>query len=365
MKYVTIDEIKNQPKMWLDTLNRVKAKKSEIDSFFEKIKEENVNVIFTGAGTSNYVGDVIYPHFNKVCDKKYNFLSIPTTDIVSNPEQFLVNKPTILVSFARSGNSPESVAAIKLAEKCIDKLYQIVVTCSETGALAKKAENEENTLLMLLNKETNDKGFAMTSSFSSMAVCAIAIFDKNSFDSIEKMAELGEKAINDEEKFKEVASLEFDRIVYLGSGSLGKLAREAQLKILELTAGKVTTCFDSSLGFRHGPKSYVDEKTLIVDFVSNNKYTRLYDIDIINEISQDSIAKLVYPVYIDKNSIFENGYRFENGEELEDVYLAFIYVIAAQFIAVHTAIRVKNDVDNPSSSGTVNRVVKGVTIHEF
>ena len=62
-----------------------------------------------------------------------------------------------------------------------------------------------------------------------------------------------------EEELNEIVNLDFERIVYIGSGSLAGLTREAQLKILELTAGKVATIFDSSMGFRHGPKSFINE----------------------------------------------------------------------------------------------------------
>ena len=70
----------------------------------------------------------------------------------------------------------------------------------------------------------------------------------------------------------------------LGSGPFVGLAHEAQLKILELAAGINATSWDSSMGYRHGPKSFVDEHTLVFDFVSNNPYTRQYDLDILDEI---------------------------------------------------------------------------------
>lgn len=370
-QFVTLDEIKQQPEMWKSTLDIVEKNGEKIEKFFKEIEDkyEEVEVIFTGAGTSDYVGNVIQPHLKGMNSKRYTFESIPTTDIVSNPYIFLENKPTILVSFARSGNSPESVGTVKLAEKCIDDLYQVVITCAEEGKLAVNAKNDENTLLILLDKRTNDKGFAMTSSFSSMALAALLIFDRAEHEAkrnyVDKMIKLGEEVKTRTDEIQKLVDNEFDRIVYLGSGSLGKLTREAQLKILELTAGAITTCFDSSMGFRHGPKSFVNENTLVIDFVSNNTYTRQYDLDIVNEIKADGIAREVYPVYVSKEDLNLGGFRFEDGLDLPDVYLAIVFVMIAQFISLKTAIKVKNDVDNPSASGTVNRVVKGVTIHEY
>lgn len=371
-EFVTLSEIRQQPEMWEKTLEIVEGMQDRVQDFFQKIEEkhERVHVIFTGAGTSNYVGDVVYPYLKGRSDERYTFESIPTTDIVSNPYDFLENKPTILVSFARSGNSPESVATCNLAEDLIDDLYQVVITCAGEGKLAQMARKDpENTLLIHLDERTNDKGFAMTSSFSSMVLAALLVFDRRSLDEkktyVEKIAKMGREVNEREEELKELTDLEYDRVTYLGSGSLGKLAREAQLKILELTAGQITTCFDSSMGFRHGPKSYVNEKTLVVDFVSNCDYTRQYDLDIIHEIAADGIAMKVYPVYVADEDLEQKGFRFAEYRDIPDAYLALPYVMIPQFISSHTAMRVKNDVDHPSASGTVNRVVKGVTIHEY
>ena len=160
---------------------------------------------------------------------------------------------------------------------------------------------------------------------------------------------------------------DFNRIVYLGSGSLAGLAREAQLKVLELTAGKITTVFDSSMGFRHGPKSFVNEQTLLFDFISNNPYTRQYDIDMLEEANGDQIAAGV--VAIGQKSITRfSGENFELTKGtalLPDGYLVLADVLFAQTISLLSSIKVGNTPDTPSPTGTVNRVVKGVTIHSY
>ncbi len=78
------------------------------------------------------------------------------------------------------------------------------------------------------------------------------------------------------------------RIVYLGSGGLQGAARESALKVLELTAGKLAAFYDSPTGFRHGPKSLVDNETLVVVFVSSHPYTRQYDLDLLAELRRDN-----------------------------------------------------------------------------
>src|SRR5690606_18712074 len=77
---------------------------------------------------------------------------------------------------------------------------------------------------------------------------------------------------------------DFSRLVYLGSGVFEGLSRESALKLLELSAGKVATLYDTTLGFRHGPKSYINKDTNIIVYLSNNPYTRKYDVDMLKEL---------------------------------------------------------------------------------
>ncbi|MFR7699046.1 MAG: tagatose-6-phosphate ketose isomerase, partial [Lacticaseibacillus paracasei] len=220
---------------------------------------------------------------------KFEFESIGSTDIVSAPYDFLeADTPTILVSFARSGNSPESLKTVELAEQVVHNLHQISITCAPEGQLAKKSETEDKTLLLLQPAGSNDKGFAMTGSFSCMTLSALLVFDTASDTDkskwVKAIAAMGQEVVAREAEVQKVLDLDFDRIVYLGSGSLGGLTRETRLKVLELTAGKYATMFDTSMGFRHGPKSFLDDKTLLFDLVSNNAYTRQYDIDVLEEV---------------------------------------------------------------------------------
>ncbi|EPH95703.1 sugar isomerase, AgaS family [Enterococcus faecalis 13-SD-W-01] len=371
----TFKEICQQPEVWQETIELYKKKQPAIVSFFEQIKESvnrKVRVVFTGAGTSQYVGDTIVPYLNKTGDRQsFHFESIGTTDIVASPEEYLFeNEPTILVSFARSGNSPESVAAVAIANQIVKELYHITVTCAEDGALAKAAKDDEKNLLLLMPPRSNDKGFAMTSSFTCMALSALLLFDTASFEQKERYVQtvigLGKEVIDREQEIQPIIDREFDRIVYLGSGSLTGLTREAQLKVLELTAGKIATIFDSSMGFRHGPKSFVDEKTLIFVFVNNNPYTRRYDLDILEELRSDDIAAgIVSITQTGKENDPGETFLYKNTELLPDGYLALADIVFAQTIALLVSLKIGNRPDTPSPTGTVNRVVKGVVIHEY
>ena len=372
---ITTREIQQQPELWKETFAIYKQKESEIRQFLDEIQKKHgkVKVIFTGAGTSAYVGNMIMPYLRKHGDRSnYDFEAIDTTKIVSTPTDYLeADTPTILVSFARSGNSPESVATVELARKLVKNLYQIAVTCAPEGHLATDLDNDPNSLVMLMPAKSLDQGFAMTGSFSCMSLATLLIFDTLSDEKkseiVEAIATMGHSVIDREDEIAKLVETDFDRITYLGSGALGGLAEEARLKILELTAGKVAALFDTSMGFRHGPKSFLDDRTIVFDFVSNNTYTRRYDIDILDEIKDDQIVPLVMGVGQKKAGQDYDGkfFAFESKELLPDAYLALADIMFAQTIALLTSVKVGNTPDTPSPTGTVNRVVKGVTIHEF
>lgn len=360
----TYTEIFAQADTWEEVYGLYEERKAEIEKFLASF-DKDTKVIFTGAGTSEYVGNIAQDYLKTHGD--FDFESIATTDLVSAPYlHFKKNQKTLLVSFARSGNSPESLAAVKLGEQIVDDFYNLPITCAHDGKLAVNLKDDKNSYVFLNPAITNDKGFAMTNSFSSMLLAALLIFDtslEDKKDLVEKLADIARDTYEKSEEIEKLVDFDFDRVAYLGSGPLGKLTKEARLKILELTAGDVVTIFDSSMGFRHGPKSFINDKTLVVSFVSANDYTRKYDLDILDEIKADGIAPKIIAV---TNEDVDRDYQFIlDSQGINDAYLAVAYVVIAQLISLITSLRVGNTPDNPSKSHTVNRVVKGVTIHEY
>ena len=371
---ITAGEIKQQPGLWLDTLNIYKENKDAIDAFLAEARamgEGRLSVVFTGAGTSDYVGDTCAPYLRHAGDTAlYDFKPIATTDIVSAPRDFLnPDEPTVLVSFARSGNSPESLAAVQVAKTFVKNVKFINITCAPEGKLAVESEGDADQLTLLIPR-ANDKGFAMTGSYSCMTLLSTLIFDSADFDTkeawVKQAAEMGAEVIERETEIADVLSGDFNRVTYLGSGSFVGLAQEAQLKILELAHGLVATSWDSCMGYRHGPKSFVDDKTLVFVFMNNDEYTRKYDLDILNEINGDEIAQKTFAIQQDMAPSFEGAsFTFAGREALPEGYLALPFVMFAQVVSLLNSVRVGNTPDTPSPTGTVNRVVKGVTIHPF
>ena len=371
---ITTREIYQQPQVWQTAFENYKAQADEIAAFLNNIDEkyDYIKVILTGAGTSAYVGETLLPYFRKIYDeRKWNFNAIATTDVVANPLAYLHKEvPTILVSFARSGNSPESVAAVDLAKDIVEELYQITITCAAEGKLAQQAHGDERNLLLLQPAPSNDAGFAMTSSFTSMMLTALLVFDKADLaakaEKVFALMTLSQEVLDSAEAIQKMVSLDYNRVIYLGAGPFFGLAHEAQLKILELTAGQVATMYESPVGFRHGPKSLVNEKTVVVVFGSTDSYTKLYDLDLVREVAGDEIARKVI-LLTDQKEDLENVEQviFSSQQLADDVYRVFPYIVYGQLFALLTALKVNNRPDTPSPTGTVNRVVQGVIIHSF
>ena len=372
---VTWKEIAQQPGIWKEEVSIVKENIEALGKFIEGVKGNKVKVIFTGAGSSEFVGNTICSYINSRID--IEVLSVPTTDIVSMPEQYLdADADIILVSCARSGNSPESVAAVELADKLVKNIHHIFITCNKDGKLAKISETGENKYLLLMPERTNDKGFAMTGSFSSMVVAGVLVLLRKDLDvlgeKVEFVASLVERNLDKIVANAEiVADLDIERIVYLGDGTSKGLAEEIALKVLELTGGKLASFFNTFLGFRHGPKSIVNDKTAIVCLMSNNPYTRIYELDLLKEFKNEGgkkqiiVLDTVYDEEVKANSNYYFSYEDAKLGEMEDIFASLSYLVYGQLISLIKSAKLGINPDNPCPTGEVNRVVKGVIIHEY
>jgi tagatose-6-phosphate ketose/aldose isomerase len=361
----TAREIEQQPRMLVHTHALVAQMHAQIQEFAAPVAgNAAARVILTGAGTSAYIGQCLAPLLDRQLAARVD--AVPTTDIVSNPRLYLdPEQPLLLVSFGRSGNSPESLAAVDLAEALVKDVRHLSITCNPKGGLANL--DVRQSLTVQLPEETHDESFAMTSSFTCMMYATLAAFaEAGSLDArIGPLANAMAAMVGGKRKLlKSLADQKYDRVVYLGSGPFQGLAREATLKLGELTNGAVTTCFDSSLGFRHGPKTFVTERTLVFVFVSNDPYTRKYDHDLIDELRNDGRAAHVVELTANvRPAHASTSIALEGMEQAPDADLLWPYIAAAQVYAFFASRALGLTPDNPNPQGLVNRVVKGVTLH--
>ncbi|HIE1237892.1 TPA: SIS domain-containing protein [Enterobacter ludwigii] len=367
----TEEEIRQQPASWIRSLNNIDNLRASIDNFLTPLlRKHELRIVLTGAGTSAFIGDIISPWLASHTGK--NITAVPTTDLVTNPMDYLsAAHPLLLVSFARSGNSPESVAAVELANQCVPECYHLSITCNEAGSLYQTAINSDNAYALLMPTETHDRGFAMTSSITTMMASCLAVFAPETINShtFRDVADRCQTILTSLGDFSQsvFGNDPWKRIVYLGSGGLQGAARESALKVLELTAGKLAAFYDSPTGFRHGPKSLVDRETLVVVFVSSHPYTRQYDLDLLAELRRDRQAMRVVAIAAETDPVVEAGPHIllPPARTFIDMEQAFCFLMYAQVFALSQSLRVGNTPDTPSASGTVNRVVQGVVIHPW
>jgi tagatose-6-phosphate ketose/aldose isomerase len=133
--------------------------------------------------------------------------------------------------------------------------------------------------------------------------------------------------------------------------------------MLELTAGRVVSFFDTSLGFRHGPKAVLDDRTLAVVYLSNDIYTRRYDEDIVAELGEALGPQHVLVVAAQDSDSVPVGLRISGLDDACDALLALPYAVVAQLLALRFSLDRGLTPDNPFPDGEVNRVVRGVTVH--
>ncbi|GAB3440827.1 SIS domain-containing protein [Actinophytocola sediminis] len=356
----TAREIAQQPAVWRTLADSLTGDRQRIDAFLAPLlARDDLRIVLTGAGTSAFAGQILAPGLSRALRRRVD--AVATTDLVSNPREHLAeDTPTLLVSFARSGDSPESLAAIQLADEVLTESWQLVLTCNPDGRLY-RTTGGDRSLAVLMPDGTNDRAFAMTSSVTSMMLAALTVLGAR--PDVALLAEVAAAALPELAKRARVlAEHGADRFVYLGSGALAGLARESALKLLELTAGRVVSYFESSMGFRHGPKSVLDDTTVAIVYLSNDPYTRRYDLDIARELRATLPDGQVITIGC-RDDAEEETWSFPGLGHLLDATVAPVLLLAAQHVALATSRALGLDPDNPFPANEVNRVVKGVTIH--
>lgn len=357
----TILEIGQQPEVWREVAAAAGPAAGEF--LAPLLQRSGLRIVLTGAGSSAFIGDIAAPALRRTLGHRVE--AIATTDIVARPLDHLDRTtPTLLVSFGRSGNSPESLATTELADTVIEEVWHLVVTCDPNGALARAHTGRSRSLVVQMPERTNDTGFAMTSSLTSMLLACLVLLGPTDTADAQALARAAQYVLDRKPEIRTLAGSKKQRFVYLGSGALEGLARESALKLLELTAGEVVTYFDSPLGFRHGPKAVLDADTLVVVFVSTDPHTRRYDLDIIAEIraqlGQDALTVLSAAPIPESHG---PAIVIPGLDGLDDSVVALPYLVFAQCLALFASLEYAKTPDNPFPSGEVSRVVKGVTIY--
>tara|TARA_R110000764_G_scaffold90598_1_gene172985 strand:- start:29121 stop:30272 length:1152 start_codon:yes stop_codon:yes gene_type:complete len=369
----TSAEIMGQPFLWQRTYEDVVSSKEELSVFMNKVLVyDNLRVILTGAGTSAFIGDVLHKEFQKKFGRSTEVIA--STDFISHPAEYIMDseQPVLMVSFARSGDSPESVATVDLANEYCTTIFHLIITCNPSGKLA-NLDNLENSFVLLMPTGANDKGLAMTASFTTMLLAGILVSDIKGLERnkkhVEHLVGYGNTILNKyAKKIKAVATLEFDRVVFLGSGALKGIARESHLKVQELSDGQVICKYDSFLGLRHGPQAVINGSTLVVYLFSNNDFVNKYEYDLVRSINRQK--EKLYEIGIgelikNKESIsLDLSIEVAESNNIPEEFFAVCAVLPSQLLGLFKSLDLGLSPDSPSVNNSINRVVQGVRIYK-
>lgn len=351
---ITLGEILQQPALWATSLETVRRAES---STFRGCGM----AIVTGAGTSAYAAEAIARAWPGA-------RAIPVTDLLLRSKDELVNaNPAfpdhgLLVSVARSGDSPESVAVVEKIQRLLPAVKHLIITCNANGGLAKL----DGVEAIVLDPRTNDRSLAMTSSFTNLVLAGLSI---THFDELALV--LRRVSLAAEQNFpalhgiaRKLAQSDVSRVVILASGDLKPLATEVSLKILEMTAGAVVPMAETFLGLRHGPMSFLRPDTLVLCWMSSSAARRKYEADLIQELRDKKLGKLVIIGKNDHTTASPATAVPAIAPDLPDVLRVPFETPFGQLLAYELSLRCGLNPDNPSPNGVITRVVHGFRVHE-
>jgi len=365
----TAHEIAGQPEVWRETLETVLEELPRLASFCEGTEK----LLLTGAGSSYYAAlsavPLLRPLFGSV-------EAIPSTEILMDPESCFPRTNFVLVSLARSGNSPEGNAVFSLAGSMRPgKAKHVVITCNKEGKLAGQADGEgSGGFKLLLPESSNDQGLAMTASFTSLTLAAFSLGfmgrPREYREVVQGLSEAASNLLSDgSDLARSLAEEGFSRTFFLASRpSLGG-ALEAHLKVLEMSGGKVFAKAEDTLGFRHGFMAAVDPESLIVFSISGDARRRRYEADLLGEIRAKALGKKI--ALIAENDAAESlsvprnaSFLYRASPPVTDAVRSPLVAITGQLLGLFLSLKAGLMPDNPSPGGVISRVVQGVRIYE-
>lgn len=365
--YHTLREICQQPWTWLRTCDRMLASRDELARDLKGIQ----CLVLTGSGSSEYAGECIrLPLQNelRICTESIS----GGTLVMYGGKALPKGRPGMLISLARSGESPESRGVVALLMEMEPEFRHLVITCNEQGSLATSWRDHSKVQVITLPSETNDKSLVMTSSFTNLLLAArfMGMLERpGEYQKLcERLSDITRDLIRSNfDALAKIAASGFRRAVFLGSGPRFAASREAALKMLEMTAGRVATLCETFLGFRHGPMSYVQNDTLVVCCLSCDPTLRAYELDLLRELDRKKLGLLRVIVGEDiPSSVVRKGDEVIECPGLANVYdedSPTTYIVVAQLLAFFRCMKEGLSPDSPSQDGVISRVVEKFPLH--
>jgi tagatose-6-phosphate ketose/aldose isomerase len=363
----TIREICQQPATWPETARRMSEFRSQISESMLGCER----IVLTGSGSSQYAGECVAPALRKE-------LRLPVDvqgggALLLGASASVAGEPALVVSLARSGESPESAAVVEKLLETEPHTKHLILTCNSKGRLAREFAKNPRVMVVSLSEEVHDRSLVMTSSFTNLALSARFLSWLNQPDEFTALA--GRLAFAARrlltvwpDRLSSFVSGDIHRMLFLGDGCRFGAARESALKLLEMTGGKVATMAETYLGLRHGPMCFIDDRTLVICFLSSDPLIRAYECDLVSELNAKGlgarkllIAADTYGAGLSSGPDLSISYEFPAAA---DVDLVLLDVMIGQILGFHRCREEGLQPDSPSVTGVISRVVADFRIHE-
>jgi tagatose-6-phosphate ketose/aldose isomerase len=356
----TIREIEQQPQTWNTTAALVWRQRVQLEWTTEGARD----LIFTGSGSSEYAGLCLCSALQRELERPVHALgggAIVMHGTAALPPLL----PAALVSLARSGDSPESTAALRIILECRPATRHLVITCNAQGRLANEFRGDPRVRVIVLDDRVNDRSLVMTSSFTNIVIAGRLLGGAPDYlQIVANLSRAAEQVLGLQREISTISHRTFDRAVFLGSGGRFGAAREAALKMLEITAGRVVAIAETPLGLRHGPMSAISPATLVVCFVSTSPERRAFELDLIRELQRKKLGAAIV-IFGANLPLMHDAIRLEcpSLADSHDDDAPVVDVVVGQLLAYYSCLREGLNPDNPSTDGVIHRVVEPFPIH--
>lgn len=356
-----LKEIFEQPKAVKDTINSFLKENgivfSNVRLYDNFIKEKLDKIIIVACGSAYHAGLVGKGIIEKLC-------KIPCSVEIASEFRYgeaLINENTLGIFISQSGETADTLAALRLAKKKGTKILSIVnVTGSAIG------EESENVIYTKAGREI---AVATTKAYSAQLVSlyALAIYMGKIKGSIEAkkynnlikelydLPEKLEKAINcNAEKMKELAKKIYKKkdVFFIGRLNDFATAAEGSLKMKEISYINSQSYPAGEL--KHGTISLVEEGTIVVAVAGKSKVFSK-TVSNISEVQARGAAVILITDESEKDCNVTAEITVTVPETLKE-FQSSLLVLPLQLLSYYTAENLGCDIDRPKN------LAKSVTV---
>ena len=358
-----LKEIHEQPKALTDTLRPRLVYEGEkpVDIRFDEIDfgedwKQAGRIVITACGTAYHAGVVGKYAFEK-------FARIPVTVDVASEFRYrnpILNKNDIFIVISQSGETADTLAALRLAKEAGAKV--IAITNCVGSTVSREADE------VIYTWAGPEIAVASTKAYTTQLMCLYLLAIKlgkergnissaeyeNLLAQIQQIPAKAQEIVDNQTEIQKFASRQFNKskIFYIGRLFDSASSLESALKLKEVS---YMHCEAFAAGeLKHGPIALVDSDTLVVAIATEPS---LYEKLASNIVEVKSRGAVTMAITLDKKGAFDSCCNSVITIPDTDAALAsMLSIIPAQLFAYYCSVLKGNDPDKPRN------LAKSVTV---